>query len=250
MTKAITITVANQKGGSGKTTVCMQLAGSLAESERSVLVIDADQQRSAMRWAAAANNTLRFPAKVIDYTRSRDPVHYEIARQFRRYDYILVDCPPSADSPTHRSALLLADLALVPFVPSPMDLWSTVGIRTLIFRMSKVNKKLKSRLVANMCQPNTRMHQDMLRLTKDLGIPLLDTKLHMRTAYRKSALYGATVQRLGSYASAAKREVAALTKEIITLTEPPDSTEFEREIRESTATPLRAVSAAGQASTG
>ncbi|MEH2402833.1 ParA family protein [Nostoc sp.] len=52
------------------------------------------------------------------------------------YDYIIIDCPPAADSPVPQSALLIADLALVPIMPSPLDMWAAVGIRQVIQNIS------------------------------------------------------------------------------------------------------------------
>lgn len=208
------ITLANQKGGTGKTTLCMQIAGTLARRGAATLVIDADRQGTATRWADSADRAAPFPARVIAHAEDSGPVHDRISLYRERYDYILVDCPPAVESPALRSALLVSDLCIVPVIPSPADLWSTVGIRELIYRMARANPKLRARLVANMCQPHTRVAREILDIMKEFGIRLMRTRVHLRTAYRQSALFGTTVAGLNGVASLAIDEIDALTGEV------------------------------------
>ena len=74
------ITVANQKGGSGKTTVSMQLAGTLARRGYRVLVVDADPQATATRWAASASDEIPFPASVVGLSAANEKVHREVRK--------------------------------------------------------------------------------------------------------------------------------------------------------------------------
>ena len=111
------ITVANQKGGSGKTTVSMQLAGTLARRSYRVLVVDADPQATATRWAASASDDIPFPASVVGLCAANDKVHREVRKFIDDYSVVIIDCPPAADSQVPQSALLVADLVLVPIIP-------------------------------------------------------------------------------------------------------------------------------------
>jgi chromosome partitioning protein len=188
------IAVANQKGGSGKTTVSMQLAGAIARRGNRVLVVDADPQGTATRWAAS--------------------VHREVKKFIDDYGYIIIDCPPAADSPVPQSALLIADLVLVPIIPSPLDMWAAVGIRQVIFNVSDINEGLKSRLVLNQCQPNTTLTQETLEVLPEFGIELAKTQIRHRQVYRQSAVFGQTVHDFGSKAAAAVGEIEALTSEV------------------------------------
>lgn len=211
------IAVVNQKGGSGKTTISMQLAGSLSRRDNRVLVVDADPQGTATRWAASAEDEKPFPAAVVGLSAANAKVHREVKKFVDNYDYILIDCPPAADSPVPQSALMIADLALVPIIPSPLDMWAAVGIRQVIESVSDLNEELKSRLVVNQCQPNTTLAQEALEVLPEFGIEVCRTTIHHRQVYRQSAVFGQTVHDFGGKAQAAIDEVEALTGELATL---------------------------------
>lgn len=211
------IAVCNQKGGSGKTTLSMQLAGSLARRKNKVLVVDADPQGTATRWAASADDDQPFPASVVGLSAANEKVHREVKKFINDYDFIIIDCPPAADSPVPQSALLIADLALVPIIPSPLDLWASVGIRQIIENVSEINETLQARLVVNQCQPRTNLAKETLEILPEFGIPVCKNYLRQRTAYRQSAVFGQVVQDFGSKAHEATEEIQALTKEVLSI---------------------------------
>jgi chromosome partitioning protein len=209
------ITVANQKGGSGKTTVSMQLAGTLARRKHKVLVVDADPQGTATRWAASASDGDPFPASVVGLSAASGKVHREVKKFIDDYNYIIIDCPPAADSPVPQSALLIADIVLVPVIPSPLDMWAAVGIKQVIFSVTDLNETLQARLVLNQCQPRTTLAQETLEILPEFGIALTTTAIHQRQVYRQSAVFGQTVHGLGN--KVAIEEIEALTDEILSL---------------------------------
>jgi chromosome partitioning protein len=211
------IAVTNQKGGSGKTTLSMQLAGTLARRGRKVMVVDADPQGTATRWAATADDDKPFPASVVGLSAASAKVHREVKKFVDDYDYIIIDCPPAADSPVPQSALLVADLALVPIIPSPLDMWAAVGIREVIANVGDINEDLAARLVINQCQPNTTLAKEALEVLPEFGIDLCKTYMHQRQVYRQSAVFGQTVHDFGSKAAAAVEEMEALTDEVLGL---------------------------------
>jgi len=209
------ITVCNQKGGSGKTTVSMQLAGSLAHRGFKVLVVDADPQGTATRWAASAEDETPFPASVVGLSAASTKVHREVKKFVDDYDFIIIDCPPAADSPVPQSALLIADVALVPVIPSPLDLWASVGIRKVIEGVMSINETLQARLVVNQCQPHTNLAKEVMEVLPEFGIQPSKTQLHQRTVYRQSAVFGQTVHDFGKPAAPAIAEIQALTDEVL-----------------------------------
>ena len=211
------IAVTNQKGGCGKTTVSMQLAGALATARSRVLVVDADPQGTAIRWSSSAPEDKPFPATVVGLSAAGAKIHQELKKLIEQYDWILVDCPPAVESKASHSALLVADLALVPIVPSPPDLWSAVGIREVITNVSSINQELQAVLLPNMCQVNVSISKEALEVLEEFGLPILKSRLHLRTAYRKSAVFGGIVFDLGKKAESATREIRSLRQEIRTL---------------------------------
>jgi chromosome partitioning protein len=213
------IAVVNQKGGSGKTTVTMQLAGSIARRGYKVLVVDADPQGTATRWAASADDESPFPASVVGLSAANAKVHREVKKFVEDYDCIIIDCPPAADSPVPQSALLIADLALVPIIPSPLDMWAAVGIRQVIQNVGDINDSLQSRLVLNQCQPKTTLAQESMEILPEFGIELAKSQIQHRQVYRQSAVFGQSVHDMASKATAAIQEVNRLTDEVVKLIE-------------------------------
>ena len=211
------IAVVNQKGGAGKTTLTMQLAGSIAKRGMKVLVVDTDPQGTATRWASSAPEDTPFPAAVIGLSAAGGKVHREIIKFKDDYDVIIIDCPPAVDSPVPQSALLISDLALVPVIPSPPNLWSGIAIRKLIENLSVVNDSLQTRIIINDLEPRTSIAKAALEILPEFGVPIMKTVLHHRTAYRQSAAFGGTVHDLGSRAKDAEAEVEAFADEVLAL---------------------------------
>ena len=212
MAKIIVIT--NQKGGVGKSTVTMNLAGGLARLKKSkVLVFDGDPQGTSSRWAASAPDERPFPANVVGLSNHGERAHKEIAKFVDDYDYIIVDCPPAVENNFTDSVLLIADLAIVPIIPSPADLWAAIGIKKLILNVMGLNETLEARLIGNMCQPNTRMSSESVNIIKDFGIKKLDVDLSLRTVYRKATALGCSVLDLDD--EKAKLEITKLTKQVL-----------------------------------
>jgi chromosome partitioning protein len=218
------IAVVNQKGGSGKTTITMHVASALARRNYKVLVVDADPQGTATRWAASAEDGKTFPASVVGLSAATTKVHREVKKFVDDYQYVLIDCPPAADSPVPQSALLIADLAIVPIIPSPLDLWAAVAIRKVIENVRDLNESLTARLVINQCQPNTTLAHEALEVLAEFGIPLFQTFIHHRQVYRQAAVFGQGVHDFGSKANPAIQEVDALTNEVLTLVGKPHLT--------------------------
>ena len=209
------IAVVNQKGGAGKTTVSMQLAGTLGRRGNKVLVIDADPQGTATRWASSATDDQQFPASVAGLSAAGGKVHNEVKKFIDDYDFIVIDCPPAADSPVPQSALLVSDMAIVPVMPSPLDLWASVGIGKVIENILGINESLQPRILVNQCQPNTSLAREAIDILPEFGIPMARSRFHQRTAYRQSAVYGGTVHDLGNKAAPAIIEVDTLADEVL-----------------------------------
>ena len=210
------ISFVNQKGGPGKTTLAMHLAGALARRGDRVLIADADPQGTASHWAKSAPERSPFPAAIAGLGAADATLHRELQKYLDAFRWIVVDCPPSADSPAAQSALLVSDLALIPVVPSPPDLWSSVAICAVLDRVMVLNEDLIARIVVNQRKPHTRLAAHTATLLPRYGIPVLATQVGDREAFRHAAAAGTIVHDLPRARQAAA-EIEALTDEVLAI---------------------------------
>jgi len=214
MVKTKIISIMNQKGGVGKTTLAMLLAGTWAMLGHKVLLVDADPQGTASQWNAASDEK-PFPAAVVNLSFAREKLHKEVQKHVDNYDLILIDCPPGVE-PQSQSALLVSDMVLVPIPPSPPALWSSRGAKLVIEQASAINDTLKAFVVLNMTK-RTTLSRDIQEMLKEFGLPILKSTMKTRTAYEEAAALGSTVHDLGSPAKVAAEELDALSKEVLLL---------------------------------
>ena len=205
------IALVGNKGGAGKTTLCVSLASALAEKSTTV-ILDADPQRSSLQWRALAERD--DAVAVIDAVENlSDQIH--TVRD--RYDYIVIDCPPSVHAVQTAQALGLCDIALIPVQPSPLDLWATVHIESKIESARIDNPSLRAMLVINQLEPRTRLSQLMRQALAELNLPAAETAIRRRVVYRSSVLEGRTVLDQGKRGEAAAEEVRQLIDEVVNL---------------------------------
>lgn len=186
----------------------------MAERQHRALLVDADAQETAVAWARSAPDSRPFPATVIGMASYAGKMHREIQRQLENYQYVVIDCPPSVDSITSQSALLIADLVIVPVPPAPADLWAARGTKALIERIQVINPELKAVLLATKIQ-RTSLSKAVLDELASFDIPLLRSRMAHRTAYQEAVLAGTTVAALGRDARMAAIEVSALVDEVL-----------------------------------
>jgi chromosome partitioning protein len=221
------ISVCNQKGGCGKTTITMALAAAFASRGYRVLVVDGDPQGSASTWSANAPEEQPFPATVVNLSHAGRNLPGEVKKMIGNYELILIDCPPSVDSPVPQAALLITDLALIPLIPSPADVAAATPFIHLVENAQVINEGLQGRIVANMVQKNTKVAAGYLEQFQALSLPTLDTQLSLRTGHRQACALGSSVHGIGD--REAIKEVDGLLHELIEILGLPANVAGQRE---------------------
>ncbi|HRP95058.1 MAG TPA: ParA family partition ATPase [Rhodocyclaceae bacterium] len=208
------IALLSQKGGSGKTTVTMQLAAGLSLAGYAVAIADLDPQESASRWGESAAGERGFPAELLSLRGNADQMREVLRPVANRVDFVVLDCPPSIEHPHTESALHLCDLALVPVVPNPTDLWATRAIERVILAHMNRRRALRAALLPNRVM-RTALAGDVLDVMREFALPVLPATLSQRSAYARSAVHGGSVYGLGRAAAAARKEVEQLVSAVL-----------------------------------
>lgn len=202
--------IINQKGGAGKTTLAMNLAAGLSRRGETI-VIDLDPQGSSLQWASSGSKP--FPATVKQIGGKWDA--RTLHQNYRAYQHMVLDCPPSVDSHASVQALRACDVALIPVLPSPIDLWASLRLPQEVEEARKVNANLKAFLVLNQIEPKSAISAAMHEALAEFGMPVLQATLRRRAAYRAAALEGVSVFQMGSRGAPAADEIEAIINEVI-----------------------------------
>lgn len=214
-------TVAQQKGGAGKTTIACHLAVALAgmkngHGDKKVAIVDIDPQQSLARWHAQreqalgpGNGGLRLSA--VSGWRTQG----EVDRLKREMDYVVIDSPPHAETEA-RIAVRAADLVILPVQPSPMDLWAIQPT----LDMAK-QERVPVLLVFNRMPPRGILADEMLVQAKALGVPIARSIIGNRVGFAASLLQGKAIGE-DAPASRGAREIAALAREVQRLAARPN----------------------------
>ncbi|MBF0562532.1 MAG: ParA family protein [Alphaproteobacteria bacterium] len=207
---ATVITVAQQKGGAGKTTLTAQLAVTFARNFGKVALIDIDPQGSLGAWFKIRQDALGEAAGGMHL--SGIPgwrLGTELDRLHRKFDYIVIDSPPHAETDS-RAAIRSGDLVVVPVQPSPLDLWATAPTLALAQK-----EKRPLLLVINRMPPRGNLPEAVLAKLAVEPTPMAATRLGNRMAYAASMMEGKGVIEIDPSSTAAK-EITALAHEIAT----------------------------------
>ncbi|ATX65761.1 ParA family partition ATPase [Roseinatronobacter bogoriensis] len=209
MAKGKVITIAQQKGGSGKTTLAVNLGVMLARAGYNVAFLDTDPQGSLGRWFMTRNEADRTENMEFS-TASAWGVGYEVGKLRDMADFVIIDTPPKADSDL-RPALRVADLVLVPVASSHVDLWATDGVLDLTRREGR-----EVLVVLNRARAGTRLGTEVMEAAQALSAALAKTQIANRVAYAETLGLGLGGIE-GARSPAMRAELEALASEVSAL---------------------------------
>jgi chromosome partitioning protein len=176
------ITLASLKGGSGKTSLSVHLAHSIALAGRRVLLVDADPQASASTWASARDDKPPFSVVAM----ARATLHQELPDLMEGFDHCVIDTPPRTSKLTG-AAIVSSDLVLIPLKPSSYDVWAVGETVELVEKTQVIKPGLVAAFVVNQAINRTVISRDVVEALADFPFPTLPTVIQQRVAIAESS---------------------------------------------------------------
>lgn len=188
------IAVVNEKGGSGKTTLSVNLACKLAQEGDDVLLIDADPQRSSEAFINIRTNA-DLPLLFNSVTKLGDGLAREVKSLASKYDSIVIDTG-GRDSKEMRQALAIANLIIIPSVPSQYDVVVLDKMISLYDEVSVINPESKALIVIDKASPNPFLEKKINDLCEYINeknlqnLHLMKAVIHEREAFKNATSAG------------------------------------------------------------
>ncbi len=208
------LTIGNTKGGVGKTTLAVNLAIARAAVGRDVLLVDGDEQRTALTFTELRTERLGSPgytAVALD----GPAIRTQVRQLAPKYDDVVIDVG-GRNTGSLRAALTVAEVVLVPMQPRSFDLWAVDQMAELVSEARELNPGLQAALVINAADPQGSDNQDAAAVLADTpGMMVLPLTIGRRKAFPNAAAGGRAVIEQGRDKDAkAVAELTALVRSL------------------------------------
>ncbi|MBF0186614.1 MAG: AAA family ATPase [Magnetococcales bacterium] len=206
------IAVLNPKGGSGKTTLTLNIARSLQIRGYRVLIMDSDPQGTAREWRQRGDGAMDQPTLVaVD----RPVLDKEVPGLRHAFDIILIDGAAKLEQ-MGVSALKVADLVLLPVRPSGPDIWAAASLVELIqTRQEITDGRPAAAWIITQQKRGTRLAGDVEQTLSEFNLPVLPHRVSDRVSFVETMTQGTTV--MESNDPKAKLEIKNITDEILNI---------------------------------
>jgi chromosome partitioning protein len=205
------LAVLNQKGGSGKTTVATNIAVELVRRGKSVVIVDTDKQRSASDWEAA-RGAERVPV-MVQWVGKASTLLLDVPNLAKGFDVVLIDGPANVSDVT-AAALKICDALVIPIQPTTRDLWGAADLVDLVrARHAASDGKPPAAFIVTRAFAGTKLSRDIDQALLQLGLPVLDARIHNRQIYPSVEIVGLGVVEAEPNSDAAQ-EIVAIVDEL------------------------------------
>lgn len=203
------ISVTSLKGGVGKSTIAQNLAVCFAHSQYSVCIVDVDTNQSALRWSAQRDDDL--PAIPVYGLTDGMELSKNVKHLNQSHEIVIIDGTPSLSQVTSK-IILLADILIIPILPSGIDVWAT---EKFIERYRDAEQQKEDNIPAYFLlnqNQSTNLSKEVKEVLESTGIDVFNTSLKNRIAYREAVIKGVGVYEYKD--EKAKTEMVDLFQEV------------------------------------
>lgn len=203
------ISILNQKGGVGKTTIAVNLARYFTKHGAKTLLIDSDEQGSAGSWHERSGGQSIDLAVVSKLT-----LEHDIKKYIKMYDLIFIDGIPRV-SPLTSLSIKVSTITLIPVQPSPYDVWATEEIVNHAKDRSIItNNKFKAYFIISRKITNTNLSKELPNELEKMELETFKSGTTQRVGYASSIEKGITVLDGEYYGSEACKEIEEICEEL------------------------------------
>ena len=196
------ISIVNEKGGCGKTTLAVNLAATLSHEGDNVLLLDADPQNSTGVFSKTRSDA-NLPLLFSNMSKTGSSLGGEIERIKNAFDSVIIDTG-GRDNIEMEQAMLNSNITIIPVVPSQYDVSVFEHMLNVCAKNKIYNKNLLILVVLSRISPNPFMAKDLKELRevvatikeqKELDkIFIMENAIYERQVYRKSVIEGKSLQ--------------------------------------------------------
>jgi chromosome partitioning protein len=193
------IVVLNPKGGSGKTTLAINLASYFASRQQPTVLMDFDPQGSSMRWVKKRQPTQAPIHAIAAFEKDSRTTRAFQLRVPENTTHVIVDTPAAVESRNLPEITKEADKILVPVLPSDIDIHTCSRVIRDLLLVAKIRREDdRIGVIANRIRRNTLTYQSLIRFLQTLGIPIVAT-IRDSQNYVRAAELGIGVHEMKSY---------------------------------------------------